>query len=130
MPLYVLSLHNGLMERGFLSAGQLVCHCLLIETEDGLVLNDTGLGPQDIARKNALHLGFKSLVRPMLNMEETAIYQVERLGFARKDVRHIVLTHLDFDHAGGLQDFPEAKVHIFDDEYEAAMHPQTSLEKG
>jgi glyoxylase-like metal-dependent hydrolase (beta-lactamase superfamily II) len=23
-------------------------------------------------------------------------------------VRHIVLTHLDFDHAGGLEDFPEA----------------------
>jgi metal-dependent hydrolase (beta-lactamase superfamily II) len=31
----------------------------------------------------------------------TAIDQLERLGFSARDVRHIVLTHLDFDHAGG-----------------------------
>jgi glyoxylase-like metal-dependent hydrolase (beta-lactamase superfamily II) len=27
-------------------------------------------------------------------------------------VRHIVMTHLDFDHAGGLADFPGAQVHV------------------
>ena len=31
---------------------------------------------------------------------------------AADDVRHIVLTHLDFDHAGGLEDFPHATVHV------------------
>jgi glyoxylase-like metal-dependent hydrolase (beta-lactamase superfamily II) len=31
--------------------------------------------------------------------------QVERLGYRREDVRHIVLTHLDMDHAGGLRVF-------------------------
>ena len=35
--------------------------------------------------------------------------QVEALGFRREDVRHLVLTHLDFDHAGGLPDFPEGE---------------------
>ena len=34
--------------------------------------------------------------------------------------RHIVLTHLDFDHAGGLDDFSEAQVHLHVDEAEAA----------
>jgi glyoxylase-like metal-dependent hydrolase (beta-lactamase superfamily II) len=37
-------------------------------------------------------------------------------------VRHIVLTHLDFDHAGGLEDFPEAAVHLLNWEAEAALH--------
>jgi glyoxylase-like metal-dependent hydrolase (beta-lactamase superfamily II) len=37
-------------------------------------------------------------------------HQVQRLGFDPRDVRHIVLTHLDFDHAGGLDDFPHATV--------------------
>jgi glyoxylase-like metal-dependent hydrolase (beta-lactamase superfamily II) len=36
-------------------------------------------------------------------------------------VRHIVLTHLDFDHAGGLEDFPEATVHVMQTEIEAAQ---------
>ena len=38
--------------------------------------------------------------------------QIQRLGFDPRDVRDIVLTHLDFDHAGGLCDFPEARVHL------------------
>jgi len=33
------------------------------------------------------------------------------------------MTHLDLDHAGGLPDFPHAKVHVLQREYEAAMMP-------
>ena len=35
-------------------------------------------------------------------------------------MRHIVVTHLDFDHAGGLEDFPNAVVHVMAREKEAA----------
>ena len=53
-------------------------------------------------------------------MEETALHQVQALGFSARDVRHIILTHLDFDHAGGLEDFPEARVHVLARERDAA----------
>ena len=33
---------------GWLQAAQMCCHCLVIETEDGLILVDTGLGVQDV----------------------------------------------------------------------------------
>jgi len=56
-------------------------------------------------------------------MEETAAYQIEKLGYSRGDVRHIVLTHLHLDHAGGMRDFPKAQVHIYRTEYEAGMNP-------
>jgi glyoxylase-like metal-dependent hydrolase (beta-lactamase superfamily II) len=39
------------------------------------------------------------------------------------DVRHIVLTHLDVDHAGGLSDFPQARVHVWARELETMMRP-------
>jgi glyoxylase-like metal-dependent hydrolase (beta-lactamase superfamily II) len=39
-------------------------------------------------------------------------------------VRHIVLTHLHLDHAGGIVDFPEAMVHVYEGEYAAANNPQ------
>jgi glyoxylase-like metal-dependent hydrolase (beta-lactamase superfamily II) len=60
---------------------------------------------------------FRFLARPRLALEETALWQVERLGFDRSEVQHIILTHLDFDHAGGLSDFPQATVHLLDQEY-------------
>ncbi len=109
---------------------QLVCHCLLIETATGLVLVDTGIGLQDIERPGA-RLGwmFQSLVRPSLNVEETALRQVEKLGFKASDVRDIIVTHLDVDHAGGLSDFPQATVHLFSPELDAALQPANALER-
>ena len=34
-------------EGGLLEPAEVVCHCLLIETDDGLVLLDTGFGVED-----------------------------------------------------------------------------------
>ena len=98
---------------------RLVCHCLLVETNSGLVLVDTGYGLQDVAKPfPRLSRPFAALLNIRLREEETALRQVEALGFAASDVRHIVITHLDFDHAGGIEDFPQAKVHLMATELE------------
>ena len=70
-----------------------------------------------------------ALTRPRLREEETAAAQVERLGFARRDVRDLVVTHLDADHAGGLPDFPEARVHLHRAERDAALARSTLNER-
>lgn len=99
----------------------LVCHCLLIETDHGLVLVDTGFGAKDVARpRDRLSPFFLTLNNPQLRAAETAAAQVAALGFRTEDVRHIVVTHLDFDHAGGLEDFPNAVVHLTAREKEVA----------
>jgi glyoxylase-like metal-dependent hydrolase (beta-lactamase superfamily II) len=114
-----------------LARGRLVCHCQLIETNDGLVLVDTGLGTRDVRDPmNSLPGAlWQALNQAQLREEETAISQVRSLGFDPRDVRHIVLTHLDFDHAGGLPDFPHATVHAFAREYDAAMMRRTPRER-
>jgi len=99
----------------------MICHCLLIETKNKLILVDTGLGLQDLAHSDRLGLIFRSIIRPKLSLSETAAEQVKQLGFSADDVRHIVLTHLDLDHAGGLPDFPNAEVHVSGSEYTSAM---------
>jgi glyoxylase-like metal-dependent hydrolase (beta-lactamase superfamily II) len=112
-------------------AGEIVAHSLLVETpHDGLVLVDTGMGLEDCAHPiRRLGLGFVQLSRPQLHAEQTAARQVERLGFKRTDVRHIVCTHLDPDHAGGLPDFPFAKVHVHRRERDNAVNPTHFKEK-
>ncbi|WP_107655936.1 MBL fold metallo-hydrolase [Nocardia suismassiliense] len=110
--------------------GTCVCHCLLIETDRTLVLVDTGIGTRDIAQpvKN-LGAEFVWGVHPSLDPAETALQQILRLGFSAGDVGHIVLTHLDIDHTGGLPDFPHAAVHVNTDELAAARRPLTFLER-
>ena len=115
--------------QGGLRRGRLVCHCLLIETDHGLILVDTGLGTRDVTDPQRLGRPFSFFVRPRLDSQETALFQLRALGFAPGDVRHIVVTHADVDHIGGITDFPDATVHIYEDEYEAIMAPSTFNER-
>lgn len=97
------------------------CAVQLVETAQGLVLIDTGYGVQDVSDPHPRTSRFMhGLLNIRFRMEDTALRQIEGMGFSARDVRHIVLTHLDFDHAGGLEDFPEARVHVMEGEREAA----------
>jgi glyoxylase-like metal-dependent hydrolase (beta-lactamase superfamily II) len=119
--------HGGRLiggEGGPLTRTKVICHCLLIESSDGLVLVDTGFGSGDARNPAQLGQPFRALLSPRPRYEETALAQVEALGFAAADVRHIVATHLDPDHAGGLPDFPAAAVHVFAPELAAALNPR------
>ena len=100
---------------------RMVCHCLLAETDDGLALVDTGIGLDDIASPMRLGPKWVRQCRPLLERSETAIEQVKALGFSPGDVRHVLLTHLDRDHAGGIPDFPKAKVHVHRTEFDMAV---------
>jgi len=117
-------------EGGYLSAGRMVGHVLVVESRAGLVLVDSGFGLHDVASP-AKRLGraFLLLNRPRLRAEDTAVRQLARLGLRPGDVRHIVATHLDVDHAGGLADFPLAQIHVHEDELEAALHPRKLIER-
>lgn len=121
----ILTRGGALFERA-----RMVCHCLLIEGGGRLVLVDSGLGLAEVAdpvgRAGRLLI---SLVAPRFDADECAVRQVERLGFQRDDVTDIVLTHLDFDHAGGIADFPRARVHVHGEELDAALARGTFMER-
>ncbi|OBJ86669.1 MBL fold metallo-hydrolase [Mycobacterium asiaticum] len=106
----------------------LVCYVLLVETDHGLVLVDTGFGLRDCA--DPARVGpFRHVMRPAFDPAETAAHQIEALGFRRTDVRHIVVTHFDFDHIGGISDFPDAFVHVTAAEARGAVHAPSVRER-
>lgn len=104
------------------------CLCLLIEADDQLVLVDTGFGTMDMEdprRSGNVNL----LLKTLQDHEMTAVRRIEKIGFRSEDVGHILCTHLDRDHAGGLPDFPHARVHVLRAELKAALNPVSFAEK-
>ena len=108
----------------------MVAHCLLVELPAGLLLVDTGLGRADIAdpgkRLGTLFTLSMGLKRDFYG---TAFARIRALGYKPEDVRDIVVTHLDLDHAGGLPDFPDARVHVYDTELRAMEDRLTTNER-
>jgi hypothetical protein len=58
---------------------------LLVETENGLVLIDSGFGRKDCGDPAQRVRPSRHLIRPVLNPAGAAVNQVERLGFRRDD---------------------------------------------
>jgi glyoxylase-like metal-dependent hydrolase (beta-lactamase superfamily II) len=66
--------------------------CLLIEDGDRLTLIDTGMG----SKQNDKFFGYY-----YLHGNESLDFSLNELGFNRKDITDVFLTHLHFDHCGG-----------------------------
>lgn len=103
----------------------MVCHVLLIETGSRLVLVDTGFGTADV--RDPRRLGpVRHVIGSALREEETAIAQIRAQGLDPAAVTDIVLTHGDLDHAGGIGDFPDARIHLLAEEH-VAVHRRRGL---
>lgn len=96
-----------------------VSYVLLLETNQGWTLVDCGFGTRDYKNPQPFTWLFLNLMRTPREPENCIINQVRKLGIKPTDIRHIVMTHLHLDHAGGLVDFPWATVHLDRREFEA-----------
>lgn len=96
------------------------CHCLLLEDPEGLALVDAGIGLLDVRNPDE-RIGRRLIeaVGLLFDEADTAVRRIEGLGFSTGDVKHIVLTHADPDHVGGLADFPHSSVHLSREEHAA-----------
>lgn len=83
----------------------------VIEHPSALVVVDTGLHPE-LASGTGRLAGLASFFEPHVAPDgRDAVGAVlSHAGFGPAEVTHAVLTHLHFDHAGGLCDLPNASV--------------------
>lgn len=97
---------------------------LLIMGNGKNIIVDTGCGTKiDEKMKKIYQIG-----NDPKNMDEP----LEKFGITRRDITHVVLTHLHFDHAGGsthiengdvVPSFPNAEYFVQKDQWETACHP-------
>ncbi len=97
---------------------------ILIKTPGSLVLLETGLGNKFTEKQNKI---FR--VREDWNI----LNDLNEMGIGRDEIRHVVLTHYDFDHSGGVVmkdsngglalSFPNARHIIQKKEWEDVLNP-------
>ncbi|MFS8057290.1 N-acyl homoserine lactonase family protein, partial [Rhizobium sp. BR 317] len=75
----------------------------MIRHGERLILVDTGFSPQEAERR-----GRTMLIHP--------VEALRQLGISASSITDVVITHLHYDHAGNLADFPEALFHLQDRE--------------
>ena len=92
-------------------------HSVIFQVGERVILLDTGFGTREMQDPNRL-LGEDALFKLgiMVDMRLTALERLRSRGVRPEQVTDIILTHLDNDHAGGLHDFPNATVHLSEEE--------------
>ncbi|MCD8049992.1 MAG: N-acyl homoserine lactonase family protein [Clostridia bacterium] len=105
---------NPLTVTGFLRGKkkkiELPVSCYLIEHPKGLVLIDTGLNPLFAEEQPRRALNLREMtVKPILSAGESIDCRLKEMGIEASDIDFIFLSHLDFDHTGGLAAMSTAK---------------------
>jgi len=102
----------------------MIAYPLLLRTPEALVLIESGLG-------NKLSEKQKKIFRA--TEDWMVLEDLKEMGIAREDIGYVILTHFDFDHAGGviMHDskggneitFPRARHIVQKDEWEDVLNP-------
>ncbi len=101
-----------------------------IEHPKGTLLFDTGMHP-DVARDPEARLGFLAKIFEVeMREDEHVAGRLEQLGTAADRIDLVVVSHLHFDHAGGLATIPNADLIVQKREWEAAQDPELAQQNG
>jgi N-acyl homoserine lactone hydrolase len=94
-----------------------------VDTDDGWVLFDTGCDPGVGTDPEGTWGRLAAAFRMRMSEEDHPVARLASIGVAPEDVRHVVLSHLHMDHAGGVRFFPSSAMHVQKAEYRWALHP-------
>lgn len=98
----------------------------LIEHPKGLVLYDTNLDPEAVTDPSGTYGPIGEAFGLQFAPEQAVDEQVRAAGFDPADVDQVVLSHVHFDHTGGLGRFPDAKVVLGEGEMAFSAWPTGS----
>lgn len=85
----------------------------VLEHDDGHIVIDTGIDHalSELGRTHGSRLS-RHLIETSVEPDGDVGPQMRAIGLRPDDVRLVLLTHLHTDHAGGIEHFPNAEVHV------------------
>ena len=103
---------------------ELACEPILVQVDGKNLLIDTGVGFGKLNEKQLRNFG--------VSEESTLFESLQELGLTAADIDGILMTHMHFDHAGGLthyegetlvSSFPNAKIYVTNTEWNEMREP-------
>ena len=117
-----LSTDAGGMVPGQVGKMRMPVGAFLVEHPSGTAVFDTGMHA-DLEHSKARMRSTAELFEVELSPTSTVTGQLAERGLAAGDVDVAVVSHLHFDHCGGLAQLPDARMVVQQAEWDAAFHP-------
>ena len=129
LPNGVLSLPRSRVIYGDTSDERLLTpvYSVLLRTDDGDILYDTGIDPDAAYDPKALEGITRNL--HSFTEEDDIRNRLRDVGTTEDQVRKVIMSHFHYDHVGGLRYFRDAKVYVQNNEYRAGMHPDMGMDR-
>lgn len=102
-------------------------YSVLLETEKGYVLIDTGLNPDGLGDPEKTWGERVKTIPPIMYPEDDIRRGLERINVNTNEVKYVINTHLHWDHTGGNRFFKNAVFFVQKSEYRFAMYPDHHL---
>ena len=106
-------------------------NAFVLEHRDGLVLFDAGIDPAMVSDPNYVSSAIgrfflRRVFRLHVDPGDTLSRKLEALGFSPSTVRMVIISHLHFDHIGGIAEVPQAELLVSRDEWRqlSGPHPE------
>ena len=100
----------------------------VLEHRDGLVLFDTGMNPAIVSDRNYVsswigRFFLKRVFRLHIGPDDSLAKQLNLAGYAAADVSKVIVSHLHFDHIGGISEVAQAQLLVSADEWQQLSEP-------
>jgi glyoxylase-like metal-dependent hydrolase (beta-lactamase superfamily II) len=100
---------------------------------EGLVLFDAGMDPAigsdpDYVSSAVGRLFLRRIFRLHVDPDDALDQRLQSLGLAASDARKVVVSHLNFDHIGGIAKVPQADLLVSGDEWRQLSGPHPEWE--
>lgn len=105
--------------------------CFLIEHRNGWVLFDTGIDPAIMSNKRYIKQAIGRFLLPRifrfhLTKTDRIDHVLAKAGIPASDIQKAILSHLHFDHVGGIAQIPQADLLVSEQEWAilSSPHPE------
>lgn len=103
---------------------------LAVHSELGPIVIDAPFGHEGPQNAGFLANGALSLLGPKFNPRWSIIERIRQIGYKSADVDNVLMTHLHFDHTGGMKELAHAKFFVHAQEWKYANSDAANLAKG